>query len=174
MTDGGRRAKKKKEKKKPGGLDADPLAFTLFNELGIIQQLARAEFERMLPNGLHLSHFSVLNHFVRLERTSSPAQLASSFQVTRGAMTNTVGWLERQGLVAVTPDPADGRAKIVAITPAGRRMRDKAVAALANAARHIETAFPHDEIAEHLPFLQRLRVYLDENRGQLAAPPDPT
>jgi DNA-binding MarR family transcriptional regulator len=157
---------------KPRGTEADPLVFTLFNELGIIQQLARAEFERMLPDGLHLSHFSVLNRFVRLERTASPAQLADAFQVTRGAMTNTVGWLERHGLVTVSPDPADGRAKIVAITPAGRRMRDKAVAALAHAAQRLEAEFPADEIARHLPFLQRLRIYLDENRGRLAAPED--
>jgi DNA-binding MarR family transcriptional regulator len=170
MTDGGRRA----NKKKPEGPDGDPLVFTLFNELGIIQQLARAEFERMLPDGLHLSHFSVLNHFVRLDRTESPAQLASAFQVTRGAMTNTVGWLDRHGLVTVTPDPSDGRAKIVAITTAGRHMRDKAVAALGNAAQRLESAFPPNEIAEHLPFLQRLRVFLDENRRQLATPPDPT
>ena len=152
------------------GAALDPPVFTFFNEMGIIQQLARAEFERMLPGGMHMSHFSVLNHFVRLGGVSSPARLASAFQVTRGAMTNTLGWLERNGLVAITPDPADGRAKIVRITPAGRRMRAKAVERLAVAATRLEAEFDAEDFTAQIPFLQKLRAFLDENRGRLAAP----
>ena len=44
----------------------DPLAFRLFTEIGIIEQLARNRLERGLPDGLKVSQFGVLNHLVRL------------------------------------------------------------------------------------------------------------
>ena len=65
------------------------LLFTLFNEIGIGNQLSSTRFERALPKGLTTSQFSVLNNFVRLGGTRSPKQLANAFQVTKGAMTNT-------------------------------------------------------------------------------------
>ena len=80
----------------------DPLLFTLFNEIGIISQLSNAAFEKVLPDGLKVSHFSVLNHLARLGDNKSPSSLASAFQVTKGAMTNTLGRLEARGLVKVT------------------------------------------------------------------------
>ena len=59
----------------------DPLVFAFFNEIGIIEQLARNAFERVMPDGLRLPHFSVLNHFVRLGGERSPGELARAFQV---------------------------------------------------------------------------------------------
>jgi hypothetical protein len=46
-------------------MSEDPLAFRVFNEIGIIEQLSRNLFERVLPDGLTLPQFTVLNHFVR-------------------------------------------------------------------------------------------------------------
>ena len=39
--------------------------FRFFNEIGIIEQLSRNAFERVMPGGMKLSQFTVLNHFVR-------------------------------------------------------------------------------------------------------------
>ena len=64
----------------------DPPIFTLFNEIGIIEQLARQRLESVLPEGLKISHFSVLNHFARLGGERAPAELARAFQVTKAAM----------------------------------------------------------------------------------------
>src|SRR3712207_5255456 len=61
----------------PHRADQDPLAFRVFNEIGIIEQLSRTMFERVMPDGLTVPQFSVLNHFVRLGGERSPAQLAS-------------------------------------------------------------------------------------------------
>ena len=142
----------------------DPLLFRFFNEIGIIEQLASNRFERVLPDGLKLAQFSVLNHFVRLGGEKSPYQLACAFQVSKGAMTNTLQRLAARGLVEIRPDPADGRAKRVAITAAGREMRERAVAALAPEFAALSEAFAAAEFAELLPFLQRLRAYLDRHR----------
>ena len=99
----------------------DPLVFRFFNEIGIIEQLSRARFERGLPHGLTLSQFKVLNHFARLGGERSPLSLARSFQVTKGAVTNAVQKLEGKGFVATRPDPDDGRGKLVYLTDAGPR-----------------------------------------------------
>ena len=61
----------------------DPLAFRLFVEIGIIEQLARNQLEREMPDGLKVSQFGVLNHLDRLGGEWSPARLANAFQVTK-------------------------------------------------------------------------------------------
>ena len=97
----------------------------------MVEQLARTRLTRVLPRGMELSHFMVLNHFARLGGEKTPAQLARVFHVTRGAMTNTLGRLDAAGYVHVRPDWEDGRAKRVSISPAGLAARDRAVAAIA-------------------------------------------
>lgn len=144
--------------------DDDPLMFSFFNEIGIIDQLAGSVLERALSGGLRMAHFVVLNHFVRLGGSRSPAELARAFQVTRGAMTNTIRRLQARRLVAVTPDPDDGRAKRVAITAAGRRVRDQAVGAIGAPMGLLEARFGADRFRDALPFLRQLRAHLDAAR----------
>lgn len=77
------------------------------------KQLAHNRFERLLPPGLTLPLFNVLNHFVRLGGEYSPAPRANAFQVSRQTMSNTLQQLEKAKLAVIRPDPADGRAKII-------------------------------------------------------------
>ena len=86
------------------------LAVTLFSEILAVDQLARSHVARILPKGMELSHFSVLNHLAHCGVERSPAQLASTFHLTRGAMTNTLSWSGRAGC---TSDP-------IGKTPAAR------------------------------------------------------
>ncbi len=144
--------------------EAMPDAFALLNEIGIINQLSAARFEAVLPDGLTLSQFSVLNNFVRLGGTRTPAQLASAFQVTRGAMTNTLQRLERSGCVKIAPSSSDGRSKTVRITAKGRRMRERAIAATQPEQDAVVAAMGAKDIAAALPFLRRLRSFLDDHR----------
>lgn len=139
--------------------------FSFFNEIGIINQLASNLFERELPAGLTLSQFSVLNNFVRLGGTRSPAQLASAFQVSRGAMTNTISRLEDKGCVAVSASKADGRKKEIRITSKGRALRNKSIKATAKLQQRLAADLNLEELAAMLPELRKLRVYLDEHRN---------
>lgn len=145
--------------------DDAAIAFQTFNEIGIIAQLSGAAFERVLPEGLSLAGFSVLNHFVRLDREfESPSQLARNFQVTKGAMTNTLQRLEAAGYVKVAPDPADGRGKLVRITRAGRAAREKSVSSLAPLVADLLERFPAEDLRRILPTLTQLRATLDSAR----------
>ncbi len=145
-------------------MDQDPLAFRIFNEIGIISQLSGAIMARVLPHGLSMAQFGVLNNFVRLGGERTPAGLAEAFQVTRGAMTNTLARLEAQGFIAMRADPEDGRGKIVEITNAGRAAREEALALLMVEAGKLEDKIDWAALEEMLPKLETLRKILDEAR----------
>ena len=98
---------------------SNSLAVALFSEILTNEQLIRNRLSRVLPKGMEISHFSVLNHLARIGDERSPAQLAKSFHVTRGAMTNTLSKLEWAGYVHIRPDWDDARRKMVAISPSG-------------------------------------------------------
>jgi len=143
---------------------ADPLAFQLLNEVGIISQLAQNRAARLLAPDLNLSQFTVLNHFTRLGGERSLVQLANAMQVTKGAMTNTVTRLQAKGLVVVLPDPQDGRGKRVSLTAAGHASRAAAVQQLAFGLAALGGCVTDPEIADALVVLRKLRQWFDANR----------
>jgi len=141
---------------------SESLAIALFSELFTVDQLARNLISRMLPKGMELSHFSVLNFLAHLNDERSPAQLADAFHVTRGAMTNTLSKLEWAGYVHIRPDWDDARRKFVSISPAGRAARDAALAAVAPVIGDVAGAIGNDKIRATLPILRDLRLRLGD------------
>jgi DNA-binding MarR family transcriptional regulator len=106
----------------------------------------------------------VLNWFVRVDDQATPGRLARAFQVTGGAMTNTLSKLSAKGFVSVEPDPASGRSKIVRLTPAGRRARDEAIAALGEDLSAFLDAFSEARLTKAMPLLREARAFLDAAR----------
>ncbi|MEN0653872.1 MULTISPECIES: MarR family winged helix-turn-helix transcriptional regulator [Hyphobacterium] len=135
-------------------------------QIGIIDQLASSALERVLPDGLRLAHFTLLTHLSRRGGAWSPARLANALQVTRGAITNTVARLESRGLVKVTPDPDDGRGKMVRLTGAGAELHARAIAAAVERLSVLSDRFTQSEFEAVLPFLNALRDLLDRERPQ--------
>lgn len=142
----------------------DPLEFQVLNEIGIVDQLARNRAARLLSPELNMSQFIVLNHFVRLRGQRSLMQLASAMQVTKGAMSNTVSRLLDKGLIAVKPDPRDGRGKLVSLTDTGRIARDRAVGRLGRGLIGLDAVLSAKELASALDTLRKLRAWFDRNR----------
>lgn len=135
----------------------DSLAVALFSEIFMADQLARNRLSRALPRGMELSHFSVLNHLARGgERT--PAQLARTFHVTRGAMTNTLSKLEWAGHVHIRPDWDDARRKLVTISPSGRAARDAAIAAITPVIGEVVEQIGAEKVRAVLPVLREVRT----------------
>jgi DNA-binding MarR family transcriptional regulator len=139
----------------------DDLAVTLFGELFMADQLARNRISKVLPKGMQLSHFSVLNHLARLQEERTPAQLARAFHVTRGAMTNTLSKLEWAGHVHIRPDWDDARQKFVSISPSGRSARDAAVQAVAPLIAEVVHSIGSERVRLALPVLRELRIRLE-------------
>ncbi len=138
--------------------DKHALAISLFSEMLAADQVIRNRLSRVLPKGMELSHFSVLNYLAWHEGERSPAQLAETFNVTRGAMTNTLSRLEWAGYIHVRPDWDDARRKMVSLSPAGRKARDQAVSALAPTITDVIDELGEDRVKATLPILRQLRV----------------
>ncbi len=145
----------------------DPLSFQVLNEIGIIAQISGNMLERVLPGGMKLSHFVVLNHFVRLGGERSPQELARIFQVTKSAMTNTIQKLEAQGFIEVTPDAKDGRSKRVSLTQAGAEAREEAVGAVAPMMEKMNRAISARDLEASLVLLSRMRGWIGTQREDL-------
>lgn len=137
------------------------LAVALFSELFTADQMLRNRLSRMLPRGMELSHFSVLNHLARFKQERTPAQLARAFHVTRGAMTNTLNKLEIAGYVHIRPDWDDARSKLVTISPAGVQARDAALAAITPLITELVDDLGAAKVRAALPILRELRQKLE-------------
>jgi len=144
--------------------DAAGLCFRLLNEIGIIAQLSRTLFEKRLPDGLTVPHFSVLNHLVRLGDAKTPRELARAFQVPKTTMTHTLAGLEARGYMRWAPNPSDGRSKLVMLTPEGVQFRDEAILSLCPDIADLMDRVPLEEIERLLPGLEALRAELDAMR----------
>jgi DNA-binding MarR family transcriptional regulator len=138
------------------------LSVALFSEMFMADQLARTALTKALPKGMELSHFSVLNHLAGAGEAKSPAQLARTFHVTRGAMTNTLAKLEWAGHVHIHPDWDDARRKLVTISPAGRKARDTALSAIAPIIAEVVQAIGTDKVRAALPVLREIRARFDQ------------
>ncbi|MEM1066310.1 MAG: MarR family transcriptional regulator [Pseudomonadota bacterium] len=141
----------------------DPLAVALFSEIFMSDQLARTRLSKALPKGMEISHFSVLNHLARSAEEKTPAQLAKTFHVTRGAMTNTLSKLEWAGHVHIRPDWDDARRKFVTISPSGRAARDAAIAAITPIIGEVVESIGPEKVRAALPVLRAVRARFDES-----------
>jgi DNA-binding MarR family transcriptional regulator len=140
-------------------------AFRLFTEIGIIAQLATTKFEAVMPDGMTIAQFSILNHFVRLGGERSPNELARAFQVTKGTMTSTLQRLDARGCITIRPDPHDGRGKLVSITPEGVKVREAAIHALRPFFAKLSTHSIASSFPQLLEQLGLLRQFVDNERA---------
>jgi len=142
---------------------SEPLAVALFSEIVMADQLVRSKLSKALPRGMELSHFSVLNHLARSGGERTPAQLAKTFHVTRGAMTNTLSKLEWAGHVHIRPDWDDARRKFVSISPSGLQARDAALSAITPIIADAVEAIGSDKVRQALPVLRAIRGRFDQD-----------
>jgi len=137
------------------------LSISLLGEIFTVDQLARNRLSKALPKGMELSHFAVLNHLSNLHDERTPAQLAKSFHVTKGAMTNTLAKLEAAGHIHIRPDWDDARRKLVTVSPSGRAARDGALQAITPVIEETVTFIGGDKVRAILPVLRELRIRLE-------------
>jgi DNA-binding MarR family transcriptional regulator len=135
------------------------LAVALFSELIAADQAIKSVLARKLPKGMEMSHFSVLTHLAHVGETS-PAKLARSFALTKGAITNTLKKLELSGYIHIRPDWDDARKKQVSISQAGRTARDAALTALVPEFKRISESLGAQNIKVTLPILRQFRTTL--------------
>ncbi|MGW2521448.1 MarR family winged helix-turn-helix transcriptional regulator [Streptomyces sp. NPDC001617] len=136
-------------------VDAEVLAAELRLALG---RVARRLRQAHAVGDVTLSGVSVLARLAR-DGSDSPTSLAAMERVRPQAMASTLAQLEQRGLVCRSPDAADGRRSIVAVTDQGRAVlaerRSESVQRLA-AVLDDFTAEERATLAAALPLLDRL------------------
>ncbi|GAA4258509.1 MarR family winged helix-turn-helix transcriptional regulator [Dactylosporangium darangshiense] len=90
---------------------------------GVLESFVRMFIRLPSIQRLSFTTLSVLHTLARLGPMRL-TELTASEQVTQSAVTQIVTKLERDGLVERRPDPSDGRAVLVRITPAGAAIVD--------------------------------------------------
>ncbi|MES2674593.1 MAG: MarR family winged helix-turn-helix transcriptional regulator [Pseudomonadota bacterium] len=135
-----------------------------FKEIFTLEQLARNRMERALPSDMKISHFTTLSYLVKRDTPSSPAELASAFQVTRPTMTNTLQKLEARNYIQVSADAADGRGKLIIITQEGRNAFFTAVQALSEMFGDVANTIGEEPFKEALIPLTQIRTFMDSYR----------
>jgi DNA-binding MarR family transcriptional regulator len=144
--------------------DTSAEVFGFFTEVGIINQLSTAMLAKSLPDGIHPSHFNILNHLARLGDGRPPVRIASAMQVTKNTMTHSLKVLEDRGFIEVKPDPDDGRGKRVFLTNLGRSFREEAIADVSAMFAKVIGPEQMDIMRRTLGDLARMRAHLDDNR----------
>ena len=136
----------------------------LLSEIATIEQLARNQLDNALPKNLNISSFSVLNHFSGSKAEKTPLQLARSFHVTKGAMTNTLNKLEKLGYIHIRPDWDDARKKLISISQSGIDARNRAIKSIKPILDEIIMKTDHVTKKSLLGDLRSFRESIEKNK----------
>lgn len=152
-------------------LDASPMG--VLGRLSRVTRIAELELKSLFAEfGLERGEFDVL---ATLRRAGSPGgmtagRLARASMVTSGAVTNRLDRLVAKGHVTRDVDPANRRTVVVALTPAGRKLIDRAVAAHLDNERRILAGLDEHQQADLAATLRTLLLSLgDEPNDESAA-----
>lgn len=135
--------------------------------------LQKAEIEAALETaGLSTRQHQVLTAALNAELTQT--RLANILGLDKTTMMVTLDELEREGLAERRSLPSDRRARIVAVTPDGRKLLRKADKAFIEANERVLSRLPEDERSVFLKALERLAcpgcVESREATGEMASP----
>ncbi len=141
--------------------DIDPASMAVFARLSRAQASVGEAIEATLSGfGVNRGEFDVL---ASLRRSGEPFELsagalAAAVVLSPSAMTNRLKRLEEHGLVTRRPDPANGRVVLVALTPVGRRLVDRAVVAHVTTLDGLLSDFSAREVRSMSRLLARLEA----------------
>jgi DNA-binding MarR family transcriptional regulator len=98
----------------------------LIRTIGVLQRIQQPYFARF---GISGSQWAVLRHLVRAEEAGQPdlrlTDLSERLLIRPPSVTSVVDRLQRAGLVARAGSTTDLRAKLVRLTPEGRRLVER-------------------------------------------------
>ncbi|GID95327.1 MarR family winged helix-turn-helix transcriptional regulator [Amorphoplanes digitatis] len=112
--------------------ELDTTAMAVFGRIFRLSRIAGDEMERVYAGyGIGRPEFDVLATLRRAGEPFqlSPGALAASMMASTGGTTARLDRLERAGLASRSPSPTDRRGVQVRLTPKGREVVDRAVAA---------------------------------------------
>src|SRR4051812_23201124 len=133
---------------------------------------ARVSEARLKPLGFGVGHLPVL---VALQdgRASTQRDLARFAKVEQPPMAQMLARMQRDGLIRLAPDPADGRSRRITLTELAKARLPDAVAALLRGNREVLRDFTDEEAGLLVALLTRLIANLDQVASVEASPCTP-
>ena len=123
------------------------------------QQILLGELDRILrPHGLTFARYEALVLLTFSRRGALPLRvIGERLMVHPTSVTNTIGRLEKQGMVVRKPNPRDGRGTLAEITARGRAVVEDATRDLM-AAEFGLSRYDGDQLKEMFDLLRGLRL----------------
>ena len=106
--------------------------------------------------GLSLPKLAALYHLVQAGDSLPLGQLAERLSCVRSNVTQLVGRLEADGLVARTAGPGDRRSRLAVLTDAGRRAFEQGVRLREEAERELFGVLSEEETAQLARIIEKL------------------
>jgi DNA-binding MarR family transcriptional regulator len=135
-----------------GGVERPDLA-AMMGRLG--RALAAAEMPVLRAHGLSMWAYVVLLALDEVPVRSQSA-LAEAIHADKTRIIGVLDDLQERGLIRRSPDPADRRVRLLALTPEGRRLRDAAQAGIQEREERLLARLPAADRATFLRVLQGL------------------
>jgi len=139
----------------------------------VAARIDRLSSREVLAGTLTRTQFLVLGALARHDHLRV-SDLASREGLNQTMVSRTLGGLEGSGWAQRSPDPADGRAVVAAITDAGRRLHERLQQERATLIQaHLDELAPEDTaaLAAALPLLEGLAAHLLHRRTDVSASP---
>jgi DNA-binding MarR family transcriptional regulator len=135
------------------------------------QQILLGELDRILrPHGLTFARYEALVLLSFSRRGALPLRvIGERLMVHPTSVTNTIGRLEKQGMVVRRPNPRDGRGTLAEITASGRDVVQRATGDLM-AADFGLTGYADGQLTEIFGLLRGLRLAAGDFTADAPAP----
>lgn len=143
--------------------------YIFFSEISKIDQLCTSLVGKMLPDGVHPSHFGIVLHLVRGGDGVTPLSIATAMNVSKATISHSIQVLEKRGFIETRPCELDARSKQVFLTAAGRSFCEEAIEAAARTFNHFLQDEDRQIMTDALPGLTAIRVLLEANREPVGA-----
>lgn len=138
-------------------------AFAYLNEACHTAELSKALVDKCLPDGIHRSHYHIINHLVRHGDGLTPVQITAAMSVTKATISYSLSVLEKRGFISTRPSCRDGRSKKVFLTEPGRAFQKQTIIALTGLFGTFLRKEDIQIMGDALPTLVAIRKLLDEN-----------
>jgi DNA-binding MarR family transcriptional regulator len=103
------------------------------------RHITQAYDRHFAPFGLTFNQFSILTRIT--QEAKSITDVARELVMDRTTLTRNLQPLQREGWLAQHPDPADGRSRLLSLTPVGTELMRRITPAWKAAQQQFETAF---------------------------------
>jgi DNA-binding MarR family transcriptional regulator len=114
--------------------------------------------------GITLPRFDLMAQLERYPDGLRMGELSKRMMVTGGNVTGITDQLEQEGLVARVPDPKDGRAFSVKLTPAGRSAFDQMAAVHESWVAELLQDISNDDKAQLIDLLSQMKGHLNKDK----------